>query len=222
MRDGELLAELATHSALIVHCSRPGKADEGLKGLFFPRDLQKASHICAVENKELCCSVIWPRHVKTFGSVGIVLKPRSVSSITSICTIDGGTYLDPITGKRVGAGLPFSKQGVLDTFSKATDYNEWNVQAAETIGIFVHPADPLEVAKKFSLKEIPGYDPSMGDGEEVGTVVIDHREVAAQFPTLPIYTLSNLGIARLEGSERVSVSALELYGLCNGINKAII
>jgi|SRR6266487_1318820 hypothetical protein len=49
MTDAELLSELAKRKALIVHCSRPGKADEGTNGLFFPDDLQNAIDICAKE-----------------------------------------------------------------------------------------------------------------------------------------------------------------------------
>jgi hypothetical protein len=155
MTDTELLAELAKRKALIVHCSRPGKGDEGIGGLLFPNDLQNAIGICAKESKELCCSVVWPEHIETFGAVGIILRPCSIKSITSICTVDGGTHVDPETGKRVGKGSPFSGQGVIDTFAKATDYNEWNVQDADTMGIFVHPREPWNVAKKVSLSVRP-------------------------------------------------------------------
>jgi hypothetical protein len=213
MTDAALLAELARRHALIVHCSRPGKADEGAGALLFPDDLQKAIRICATESSELCCSVIWPSHVATFGTVGIILKPRSTRSITSICTTDGGTYLDQTTGKRVGAGVPFSPQGVMDTFARATDYNEWNVQDAETIGIFVHPGEPWEVARKCFLSEIPGYDPSIGDEEIIGAFPISPAQIAAQFPGLPILTVSGTGIARLGETGLVPVSALDLYGL---------
>lgn len=122
MTDAELLAALVDHKALIVHCSRTGKGDEALEGLFFPDDLRNAIDICAHQSKELCCSVIWPGHIKTFGAVGIILKPRSTRSITSICTTDGGTSVDPATGRRVGLGNPFSQQAVTDTFAKATNY----------------------------------------------------------------------------------------------------
>jgi hypothetical protein len=211
MTDTQLLAELAKRKALIVHCSRPGKGDEGIGGLLFPNDLQNAIGICAKESKELCCSVVWPDHIETFGAVGIILMPRSIKSITSICTVDGGTHVDPKTGKRVGMGSPFSKQGILDTFAKATDYSEWNVQDADTIGIFLHPSDPLDVAKRVSLADLPGYEPSMGDGEVVGPVQISPAQVAAQFPGLPIYTFSGADIVRVETTGLVAVNASDLY-----------
>jgi hypothetical protein len=62
MTDAQLLEELAKREALIVHCSRPGKGDEGIDGLLFPEDLQKAIDLCANRSTELCCSVVWPGH----------------------------------------------------------------------------------------------------------------------------------------------------------------
>ncbi len=101
----------------------------------------------------------------------------------------------------------------MDTFARAIDYNEWNVQDAETIGIFVHPGEPWEVARKCFLSEIPGYDPSIGDEEIIGTFPISPAQIAAQFPDLPILTVSDTGITRLGETGLVPVSALDLYGL---------
>jgi hypothetical protein len=135
MTHAELLAELQTRKALIVHCSRTGKGDEAIGGLFYPDDLRNAISICAA-GTELCCSAIWPHHLETFGPVGIILKPHSTASVTSICDQDSGSCLDQETGKRVGMGAPFSKEAVHGTFANATDYNEWNVKNADTIGVF--------------------------------------------------------------------------------------
>src|SRR5262249_2907666 len=150
-----------------------------------------------------------------FGAVGIILRPRSIVSVTSICTIDSGTYVDPKTGRRVGKGSPCSRQGVMDTFAKRADYNEWNMRDADTIGIFVHPSEPWGVAMKVSLTDIPGYEPSMGDGEEVGLVCISREKIVAQFPGLPIYSFSGSDIVRLDDTGPVSVSAADLYGIIN-------
>ena len=109
MTDQDLLAELVSRKALIVHCSRPGKGDEGANALLFPDDMMKAVNLCDTGKKEICCSVVWPGHVQTFGDVGIILKPRSTMAITMISTTDGGTSIDPISGRRVGLGVPFSR-----------------------------------------------------------------------------------------------------------------
>jgi hypothetical protein len=200
MNYDELMVELVTRKALIVHCSRPGKADLGSKGLLFPCDLHNANDICANQGKELCCSVIWPGHVETFGDIGIILKPRSTASVTSICTTDGGTWFDPGAGKRLGAGDPFSRQTVIDTFLKATTYNEWNVRNVDTIGIFVaSEANTLQVAKAVDPTQIPGYDPSLDLGRQVVPCDVTLPEIAAAFPNLPIYTIKGADIVQILG-----------------------
>lgn len=41
----------------------------------------------------------------------------------------------------MGAGVLFSRQRVIDTFADPDGYNEWNVQDADTIGIFLECDD---------------------------------------------------------------------------------
>lgn len=184
----ELIELLKVRKALIVHCSRPGKADVGAGGLFFPDDLKNAIDICANQGKELSCSLIWPAHTHTFGAIGIILCPRSTASIGSISPDDAGTSYDPVSGKRTGAGTPFSRHAVEETFAKASDYNEWTVTDADTVGIFVNLAESLVVAKVVPFTEIPGYDPSMPDpGPTVGQVGLTPADVIAAFPGLPVY-----------------------------------
>lgn len=188
MTKDELLELLKVRKALIVHCSRPGKADEGTEGLFFPNDLMNATEICANQGKELSCSLIWPAHTHTYGAIGIILNPRSTASIASISPGDAGTSYDLVTGKRTGAGVPFSRHAVEETFAKASDYNEWTVTDADTVGIFVNLTEDLAVAKVTPLTEIPGYDPSMADvGPIVGQVRLVLADVIAAFPGLPVY-----------------------------------
>lgn len=184
----ELLELLTARKALIVHCSRPGKGDEGINGLLFPEDLRNAIDICGNQHKDLSCSLIWPAHTKTFGAVGVILKPRSTASITSVSPADSGTSYDPITGKRTGGGVPFSRQAVDETFANANDYNEWTVTDADTVGIFINVREPLVVAKAVPFTEVPGYEPAMGDmGLIDGQCRIAYKEVIDAFPGLPIY-----------------------------------
>ena len=153
----DLIEILTKRKALIVHCSRPGKADEGPKGLLFPDDLKNATDICANHHKDLSCSVVWPEHIKTFGAAGIILRPRSTASIMSICNSDAGTWIDPRTGKKHGGGAPFSAQTVNDTFANPTDYNEWTVTDADTVGIFINFHEPLAVAKMIDVTKMTAY-----------------------------------------------------------------
>jgi hypothetical protein len=184
----ELIDLLIERKALIVHCSRPGKGDEGIDGLLFPNDLKRAIAVCGSGCGDLSCSLIWPAHTKTFGAVGIILKPRATSSITSISPADAGTRYDPATCRRTGGGGPFSRQAVDETFAKANDYNEWTVLDAETVGIFISTEQPLEVAKEVQPKDIPGYDSSMGEMDPmVEPCSITVAAIQREFPDLPIY-----------------------------------
>lgn len=196
----ELFAELVARKALIVHCSRTGKADEADGVLLFPHDLIKAIDLCRNHKTELCCSVIWPGHVETFGDVGIVLKPRLTESVTMICVTDGGTHVDPVTGKRVGMGEPFSEKAVADTFANATNYNEWNVEDAEIIGVFVKSRTSLpEVAALIDITQLEGYDSVMGIGTVIGTRYVKFSEIASAFHTLPIFTIEGGEIVDFHG-----------------------
>jgi len=186
----KLLAELVSRKALIVHFSRPGKGDEGKNAVLFPQDMINAIDLCDTGKTELCCSVIWPGHVETFGDIGIVLKPRTTEAITMICTTDGGTSVDPATGRRVGAGVPFSDQAVEDTFANPTSYNEWNIDDADTIALFVcrRNARP-EVAALQDITKLDGYDPIMGTEPFVGNRLVPLSEVITAFPSLPIFAI---------------------------------
>ena len=220
MTDAELFAGLQQHKALIVHCSRTGKGDEAIGGLFYPDDLKQAIGICST-GTELCCSVIWPGHVETFGPIGIILRPRSMASITLICFKDAGSYFDRATGRQVGFGVPFSGQAVQDTFANATGYNEWNVAHADTIGLFVHPSDPWDVARPVKLSEVPGFDPSLDDIAIVGAVTVTLRQIMADFPGLPIYSLHDGEIVKVEPSDQGArcnaIEPAELYRLRDNV-----
>jgi hypothetical protein len=196
----DLLTELVSRKALIVHCSRPGKGDEGANALLFPDDMLKAVSLCGVCNKEICCSVIWPSHVQTFGDVGLILKPRSTTAITMISTTDGGTMIDSHTGRRIGLGAPFSRETVADTFANPTDYNEWNIDAADTIGIFVKHIQAPQVASWLNITEVSGYDPIMGSEPILGSRDLKLEEIKQAFPHLPILTVADGEIRTIEGT----------------------
>lgn len=183
----ELIDLLSSRNALIVHCSRPGKGDEGLNGRLFPDDLRDAIKVCETGVGDVSCSVIWPSHCKTFGSIGIVLKPRSIASITSAHPTDAGTVRDT-NGRRTGLGTPYSRQAVTDTFANSTDYNEWTVMDADTIGIFINlQYPPLEVAKIVDFTLLPDYDATIMAAKAVIPQPTTLKEICAAFPDLPVY-----------------------------------
>lgn len=201
----ELIDLLASRNALIVHCSRPGKGDVGPDGRLFPDDLRDAINLCDTGAGDVSCSLIWPGHAKTFGSIGIMLKPRSTASITSAHLTDAGTSPDE-NGRRTGLGAPFSRKAVLDTFAAPTDYNEWTVTDADTIGIFVNLQEPpLQVAKVVDLTRDPNYNPDIMDPVAVLPQPITLKDLLATFPDLPVYAF--LGTEIVE----IGIDAATLY-----------
>ena len=131
-------------------------------------------------------------HTHTFGSVGIILRPRSVRSVSGICFADAGSYRDTVTGRRQSHGSvlqPLSSQAVADTFKNAAGYNEWIVDDADTVGIFVNLGQPpLLVPKRIS---VDGY-PESPHAQEV-TI----QEVALEFAPLPIFAFVGPDIIQL-------------------------
>lgn len=193
----ELIDLLISRNALIVHCSRPGKGDEGLDGRLFPDDRRDAITVCANSAGDVSCSLIWPGHSKTFGSIGIVLKPRSTASITSAHPTDAGTFRDA-NGRRTGFGAPYSREAVTDTFASSTDYNEWTVMDADTIGVFINLQDqPLQVAGIVNLTQSPDYDATIMPAKTVMPQSITLKEVCAAFPDLPVYAFLGTEIIQI-------------------------
>ena len=160
----DLIETLRQRRALIVHCSRPGKGRcNGDEEPVFPDDLRQAMDGAARSTGGLSCSVIWPAHARTVGSVGIILRPRSAQSVSSRSA--STTPAPTATGSQENAAPTprslshSSAKAVADTSSNAAGYNEWIVDDAETVGIFVNlqqPPPPL-VPRRIS---VGGHPPS--------------------------------------------------------------
>lgn len=172
--------ELARHGAIIVHCSRPGRDGElGEPKPLYPDDLKQTIRDLAIGNaRPVSCSVVWPQHQDTFGDVGIVVEPRNLSDIVEMHTGDAG-----YSKEMGGLGSPPSLKGLADTFAHSEGHNEWVLTAADTLGIFVISGDSLEVARKLDLTE----DERALYGEPIMACSISLGEIAADFPSLPIF-----------------------------------
>jgi hypothetical protein len=76
-----------------------------------------------------------------------------------------------------------------------------------TVGIFINPYEPLQVAKIADLTKMQGYDPAMDLMDAMNLVAaqeISIEEVMAAFPGLPVFTYP--------GSELVKiVDAADIY-----------
>jgi hypothetical protein len=188
----DLIETLRQHRALIVHCSRPGKGNVQDEEAVFPDDLRRAVDGAARSTGGLSCSVIWPAHVHTFGSVGIILRPRSMQSVSEICFEDAGSYRDSNTGKRhshASIAQPLSEKAVADTFLNAAGYNEWIVDDADTVGIFVNLQNPpLLVPRRISVGGLP---PS----PQPQHINID--EIVSEFADLPVFAFAGPDIIQV-------------------------
>lgn len=194
----DLVAELVARQALIVHCSTVAK--EGSGRPLFPEDMHTAAAILDAGLEQLSCSVVWPGHQHSYGAVGIVVRPRSTASITSLKPHDAGSILDPSTGSLLGDGAPFSAQAVAETFEGSVGYNEWTVGNADCVGIFVNRLEPLTVAARVEWRDVPGSDPSMWDQDPVlQEVGITFDAIKRHFPGLPILEFGNGGLRDVRG-----------------------
>ena len=88
---------------------------------------------------------------------------------------------------------------MIDTFTNPTDYNEWNIDAADTVGIFVKFGQVPQIASRFKLSDVPGYDPMMGTGTIIGPHELTTTEINQAFPSLPILTIYEGEIRTIEG-----------------------
>lgn len=131
--------------------------------------------------REISCSVIWPAHQETFGAVGIVVEPRTIADIHSMCVTDAGH------SAAGGAGAPPSAEAVADTFEKSHGHNEWVLTGAEVKGIFVNLGQPVEVARRMPMEAFPEEIRHLA-GDGINPAPITFAEIASDFPGLPFFS----------------------------------
>jgi hypothetical protein len=173
----DLIGQLRARLALIVHFSHHANMREG--GVF-PDDLLAA--IAHSRSWPLSCCVIWPAHEMSLpGSVGVILRPRSLASIIAVSSTDAGslTFGD---GSEGSLGSLLSQETFTATFEvPADDYNEWRIVDADAVGIYFE--EPL-LAKKRKRLTVEGID--LPEMIAAGAITLD--EVHRVFPDLPVMT----------------------------------
>lgn len=187
MTDDELKQGLARHGALIVHFSHHAWMDKSRP--LYPLDLQTA--IGQNGDFALSCSVVWRKHhMELVGSVGIVFDP-TVTSVVSVCPEDSGSST-AVDGVERSGGMPLTPLSLEETFATAAGkYNEWRVQGAAILGLFV--ADPDNILVKASQN----FDVN---GELIHTNGLERislDDVSAEFPRLSIFTMGPDGPMKL-------------------------
>lgn len=189
----ELRAELSRREAIIVHCSRPGRDGEtGPPKPIYPQDLKETIRDLSQGGfRPVSCSVVWPEHQATFGAVGIILEPRSLSEIQSMHPADAGYSVE-----FGGLGAAPSAEALRDTFEKSAGHNEWVLTGADVKGIFVNLTERVEVARRIPLPDdLPEVLRGLFD-EVIVAVPITLEELKSDFPDLSL-------LAYVEGALKV-------------------
>ncbi len=173
----QLIEQLRAKLALIVHFSHHSNMREG--GVF-PQDL-----LDAIANSNvwpLSCCLVWPTHTMNLpGSVGVILRPRSIESIVAVSSTDAGslTWQDNTEGS---LGFPLT----LDTFNSSfevapDDYNEWRVRDSEAIGIYFEN-------QPYAKKRRHLVSGGLNLDEVISAEPITINEILSTFPDYPILT----------------------------------
>lgn len=187
MTHRELLAKLDARQALIVHFSAHAVMRDDLD---YPTDLQQV--LAEKEPWPLSCSVLTPGHyMDVTGSVGVILRPRTVEDVLSVHHDDAGAY--DVAGANQSRGVALSDA----TFDTSIDdtvpgaYNEWRVRGARPVGIFVLDPVNVFVRQKFT---VPGQ---FGEEKIIAAGAISLDVVRAAFSGQPIWTMTPAGPLRL-------------------------
>ncbi|WP_089258517.1 hypothetical protein [Cereibacter sphaeroides] len=183
MTHEDLLAKLDARQALIVHFSAHAVMREGLD---FPTDLQQV--LAENESWPLSCSVLTPAHrMDVTGSVGVVLRPRTIENVLRVHFADAGAYDDAGTNQSLGALLSDeSFDASIDKVVPGT-YNEWRVRAASPVGIFVLDPANIFVRQKTSVEG------PYGPEEVIAASPISLDDVRTIFPGQTIWTMTPKG-----------------------------
>jgi hypothetical protein len=187
MTDKDLCDFLSAKGAAVVHLSHHAVMNPTRP--IWPEDMRRA--VAQKDRFNLSCVVVWPGHSMSLpGSVGVVFKPTCANVISAACSDSGSTMLPD--GSDGSAGLPLSFETLASTFDvKIGSYNEWRVNGAEVVGIFV--ADPSNIVVK---KEV-GLVVDGHEFKDVGATTIELNEVFAAFPFHTVFTMGQAGLTEI-------------------------
>jgi hypothetical protein len=175
----ELIWSLRRIPALIVHFSHHAKMREDGT---FPEDLLASALNSGLW--PLSCCLVWPDHKMNLpGSIGVVLRPRSLSSIVSVGSDDTASMSFDWQEGTLGAHLT-AEELKQSMEVQSGNYNEWRVRDCDVVGVYVE--EPLQ-AKKAG----PQFDPD--DNylvQDIALETIQPEELYRNFADLPIITRS--------------------------------
>lgn len=212
----EIHRVLANRLALVVHFSGTPKGAGSDFTHLFPADL--AEVIKGTSQSGLSCSTVLPgdefddlERANATGCVGVVLGPMTPDSVLDAHPRDCGSYM--VDGLRQVPHARDMTMGDLDATiaGRATDsYNEWVIADYRVIGLFV--AEPHRVSVESAIHypdDMPDY--LRDSGTAPGFACKSLGEIEDMFPQTPIYSFSNGGLARWDGSEWIPAYHGSLY-----------
>lgn len=189
MTDAELEDRLTEKGAVVVHFSH--HSDMGPRGLLFPADL-----VNAINNRDkfpLSCSVVWPGHtMELVGSVGVIFKPKC-ANVISVSNADSGS-MTMADGSEGSLGVPLSDESFVSTFRPVDAYNEWRVQGAEVIGIFVANVNCI-----FTKREVE-FDVMGVKQKTVSAESTSLADIFRAFPSQRVFTMGSGGLEEIPHS----------------------
>jgi hypothetical protein len=198
-RIAEVHALLQKYNALVVHFSGSPRGLGKQRGTtnLYPNDLL---HVIAGRAQGgISCSVVWPgdnfhgMDRNATGCVGVIVRFRSPDSLIAAGASDVGSFEDEFGVRHACSPAEISADDLYKTLTERTTYNEWVVKDYDIVGVIaVAPFEIWHLAEDvISPADMPAYL-KVEAIESITTTDIDC--VKAQFPDLPLYTLSSSAV----------------------------
>lgn len=187
MSEDEFSQLLAEQAVTVVHFSHYGNMG---RDLIFPDDMNGA-----ILNKDAwalsCCALTPGRRMSLPGEVGLLLRPK-LANVLSVSSSDAGASTLPDGSELSGGDAP-TRDAVLASLDPGPNpYNEWRVQGAEVVGIFVAHPSVVAIRKRVAFEGPFGTETTLASESVPMNVIFD------AFPRLPVFTMGPVGLVELK------------------------
>lgn len=204
---------LSEHGVILVHFSGISRTSQ-FEDLYFPDDLKtaRAGDLCG----GVCCSTLGPRdsytctQMNAVGEIGIIINPKSESSVRAASASDAGSWINVHSGCReveTSKELPEAcKESILRRGEAG--YNEWVVQDYNTVGIFYFPNPRIAVESTYN-------DPVTGQEQVTnGIASLELESLASDFADLRKFSIKDQKFQEVHPCGAMSaISVSDIYGI---------
>jgi len=215
----KLLREL---EGLIVHFSGcpPMHVKKWEEDLSFPADLKRV--IAGGAQGGVSCSVALPGDVfagpnaASIGSIGVILRMKSKTSLKNATSDDHGTSVDDDNNRIGNEQETLTLEDLAATLRCRTKHSEWVLRDFKPIGLFA--AEPYEIWQRYpQVTKCPGIAEEFDDFEALAGEGTERKvglaELRKTFPGLEIYSFAGRNLGRWEGFNLVPARHEVLYPL---------